>query len=727
MSRPTLALCMIVKNEAENLPRLFESIQGCFDEIHITDTGSTDETVAICNKYPNVTVHHFDWVDDFAQARNYSFSHAKTDYIMWMDADDVLSNAKAFLQWRDNAMVTADYWVATYHYAFDGMKRPSCSFIRERVVRRDRDFRWKYFIHEGIMPESRVGNVRTSYTPTWTVNHMRGEEDLKKDRSRNLKILEKNKDTLDSRMLYYYGKELFENQKPADSVHILKQAVAKPDLEMHDRLLGLQYLAYAYLQCNQFPEALEMAIQGITLQPNRAEYHVIAGDCMLKMGRPLDAVPYYSAAKACQPAGSERQASVIFHAADAYTTYPRNQLARIFANTNQMERAEDEARECMARFGNAEAQSIRDELVRIKTQSASFENARPCDDIVISTPPLTAYTWDGKVYRERAMGGSETAGIEMAEWLHKISGRRVIVFNMRDQDITHNGVQYISNQKVHQYFAENQPFLHIAWRHNNKLTNAPTFLWSHDLMTPGAEQIEHFVKILALTPFHKEYLQSMQGIPEDKIHVTRNGVVPDRFLGIDVEKKDPFKFVWPSSHDRGVDRAIRILKKVRETYPEVTLHVFYGYENLYKYGLGHLADRVKALIEENKDWVIYHGATEQKTMIEHFKTAAYWLYPSDWIETSCITASEVLCSGVYPIVRRIGGVVDTLAHAEAQGMASLIESECVTDQEHERFVSATRDAISQNSYRRVKINAEDLSWEKVAREWLDELPKLAGG
>lgn len=246
-------------------------------------------------------------------------------------------------------------------------------------------------------------------------------------------------------------------------------------------------------------------------------------------------------------------------------------------------------------------------------------------------------------------------------------------------------------------------------------------------MTPGAEQVENFVKILALTPFHKEYLQSMQGIPEDKIHVTRNGIVPDRFLGIDVEKKDPFKFVWPSSHDRGVDRAIRILKKVRETYPEVKLHVFYGYENLYKYGLGHLADRVKALIEENKDWVIYHGATEQKAMIEHFKTAAYWLYPSDWIETSCITASEVLCSRVYPIVRRIGGVVDTLAHAESLGMASLVDSECVTDAEHERFVTATLDAISQNSYRHVKINAEDLSWEKVAREWLDELPKLAGG
>ena len=168
-----------------------------------------------------------------------------------------------------------------------------------------------------------------------------------------------------------------------------------------------------------------------------------------------------------------------------------------------MERAEDEARECMARFGNAEAQSIRDELVRIKTQSASFENARPSDDIVISTPPLTAYTWDGKVYRERAMGGSETAGIEMAEWLHKISGRRVIVFNMRDQDITHNGVQYISNQKVHLYFAEHQPFLNLDRRTKNKLQNAPTCLWGHDIMTPGSEQIEPFVKILALTALHK--------------------------------------------------------------------------------------------------------------------------------------------------------------------------------------------------------------------------------
>lgn len=721
MKRPSISLCMIVKNEAENLPRLFESIEGCYDEIHITDTGSTDDTVKICERY-GAKVHHFEWINDFAAARNYSFSHASTDYIAWLDADDVLSDRKAFIQWRDHTMATADYWVATYHYAFHADGKPGCSFVRERVVKRSKELKWKYFVHEGLLPH---GQVRISYCPTWTVNHMRTVQDLEKDHSRNLKLLEARKDNLDSRMLYYYGKELFENKRAFDATHILMQAVAKPDLEGHDRILGIQYCGYALMQCNQFEKAFDYAHSGMQLAPNRAEFHVIAGDCMIKLGRPLDAVPYYAAAKNCTPQGAQG-ASALFHHQDAYGSYPRIQLAKVYANLGQLDRADAEAREAMVKYPSAEITAIRDEVHRIMhtTSSVNLLNAKPVDDIVITTPPQSAYVWDGDLYRKQAMGGSETAAIEMAEWLHIKSGRPVLVFNMREQDITINGVQYISNQKVHDYMRENKPFLHIAWRHNNKLTDAKTFLWCHDLNTPGAENTSVYEKILALTPFHKEYLQATQGIPANKIHLTRNGITPGKFKAI-AATKDPFQFIWPSSHDRGIERAIHILKKARETYPKISLHVFYGYESLYKYGLKDLADRVKALIEENKEWIVYHGATEQSKMIEEFKRSAYWLYPSDWIETSCITASEVLCSGVYPIVRAIGGVVDTLSLAEKSGMASLIDSDCITEEEHAVYLEAVKSAIAENAYKRVQMNPNDLSWEAVAEQWLEELPQLA--
>src|SRR3954462_10439850 len=99
--RPSLSLAMIVKNEAENLPRLFASVKDCVDEIHICDTGSTDGTVEIAKAHGAV-VTHFEWCDDFSAARNASFQDVKTDYVLWLDGDDVLENPDGFRRFRDH-------------------------------------------------------------------------------------------------------------------------------------------------------------------------------------------------------------------------------------------------------------------------------------------------------------------------------------------------------------------------------------------------------------------------------------------------------------------------------------------------------------------------------------------------------------------------------------------------------------------------------------------------
>ena len=86
----TISLCMIVKDEEEVLERALKSVEGIADEIIIVDTGSTDQTKKIALKYTD-KVYDFVWCDDFAKARNYSFSKATMDYCMWLDADDIIS------------------------------------------------------------------------------------------------------------------------------------------------------------------------------------------------------------------------------------------------------------------------------------------------------------------------------------------------------------------------------------------------------------------------------------------------------------------------------------------------------------------------------------------------------------------------------------------------------------------------------------------------------------
>jgi tetratricopeptide (TPR) repeat protein len=89
---PKLSVCMIVKNEAENLPRLLGSIRGLADEVIIVDTGSTDGTVKLAEEF-GATVHRFEWCDDFSAARNESLKHATMDYILWLDGDDEIKQA----------------------------------------------------------------------------------------------------------------------------------------------------------------------------------------------------------------------------------------------------------------------------------------------------------------------------------------------------------------------------------------------------------------------------------------------------------------------------------------------------------------------------------------------------------------------------------------------------------------------------------------------------------
>ena len=86
----TLSLCMIVKNEEEVIERCLNSIEGMCDEIIIVDTGSTDKTIELISKYKKVKLFHFKWIEDFSAARNFSFSHASQDLILWLDADDIV-------------------------------------------------------------------------------------------------------------------------------------------------------------------------------------------------------------------------------------------------------------------------------------------------------------------------------------------------------------------------------------------------------------------------------------------------------------------------------------------------------------------------------------------------------------------------------------------------------------------------------------------------------------
>ncbi|MBT4805356.1 polysaccharide deacetylase family protein [Candidatus Woesearchaeota archaeon] len=86
---PTISLSMIVRNNENFLGDCLNSVKDLVDEIIILDTGSTDKTKEIASAFTD-KIYDFTWVDDFSAARNESLKYATNDWILVLDADEVL-------------------------------------------------------------------------------------------------------------------------------------------------------------------------------------------------------------------------------------------------------------------------------------------------------------------------------------------------------------------------------------------------------------------------------------------------------------------------------------------------------------------------------------------------------------------------------------------------------------------------------------------------------------
>lgn len=89
--RTAVSCTIITKNEADRIRRCLESVQGLVSEIVVVDSGSTDETLAICREF-GATCHHRDW-EGYGQQKRFAESQANHDWILNLDADEWLTPA----------------------------------------------------------------------------------------------------------------------------------------------------------------------------------------------------------------------------------------------------------------------------------------------------------------------------------------------------------------------------------------------------------------------------------------------------------------------------------------------------------------------------------------------------------------------------------------------------------------------------------------------------------
>ena len=332
----TLSLAMIVKNESEIITRCLDSVESACDEIIIVDTGSTDNTVELVKKYPQVKVHHFKWVRDFGAARNESFKHATGDLILWLDADDVIK--KEDLETLKSLKTKpisehADCYICSYEYAHDQYDNVVLSLPRERIFKRSINPRWKYKIHECIP----LDNFRKVEKLNFKVHHYRKESHAEQNKDRNTSILRtcvENPKTNCARYEFYYGKEL------ADQGHYTSAQKYLKDYLKHweyyeDAYFATYKLAEMSFAENRRDDAINYCFDALKIDQQKPELFCLLGLLYVSKGRWDLAKFWYEAALRVEMPKDK----VGFFPTDAQGWTPHFQLCFVYNNLGDFKKA----------------------------------------------------------------------------------------------------------------------------------------------------------------------------------------------------------------------------------------------------------------------------------------------------------------------------------------------------------------------------------------------------
>lgn len=156
--RQTIAACLIVKNEEQNIVRCIDSIKGVVDEIHVWDCGSTDRTMGIVEeKYSHryhPVVHAWrlnpdpdsDGIPNFGYWRNRSISETKADWVWWMDADEILQNGQNLRKYATHCSLFEAYVVKQNHLTFK--QEPLPPDLPQRLFRNGKGYQFFGCLHE---------------------------------------------------------------------------------------------------------------------------------------------------------------------------------------------------------------------------------------------------------------------------------------------------------------------------------------------------------------------------------------------------------------------------------------------------------------------------------------------------------------------------------------------------------------------------------------------------
>lgn len=317
---------------------------------------------------------------------------------------------------------------------------------------------------------------------------------------------------------------------------------------------------------------------------------------------------------------------------------------------------------------------VKYEKYGIKTKN-TVENQHFSVELCKKSNKILFYTgWAGEKWNytfslKNALGGSETA----VAYLTRSFPKNYEIYVAGDvQEETVDNIHYIHNFSLPNFLKTNAIHSIVISRYIGFLelfsyfSTYQLFLWAHDTVfhsfgSSGLNDIQILNKwnfkitnVVCLTEWHKKHISEKYPVINNKI-VTINNGLNNNLFSHPLNEKVPKSFVYTSCSERGLARLLTLWPQIIEKWSDATLKIS-SYNTFPKD-----ENEIKMLeIIQRYPSIEHLGKLGRSDLYKLMAKSEYWLYPSYWPETSCITALEMLRSEVVCIYYPVAGLVNTM-------------------------------------------------------------------
>lgn len=712
--KPTICLNMIVKNESKIITRLFDSVVSIIDCYCICDTGSTDNTIEIIEKYfldknipGKIVIKPF---VNFAYNRSFSLTEAKgmSDYVLLLDADMILkiNNFK-----KD---ILGSYDSYSIIQGNNNLKYPN-----KRIVRNNGLFKYVGVTHEYI--DCVINHNTCSIDEIDLHIYDIGDGGAKSDKyERDIRLLtkgiEEEPENIE-RYTFYLANSYKDYNNPEKAIEYYKKVLTLNNW-IQEKYMSCLNIYRQYEKLNKKKEGIYYLIESYKYDKQRVEciYNLIVYYCVNELPEMAMSfynliresfennyinfnsklfiepmiydfyLPYYMIIIADRIKDREtgiKMYEMIFKIKPSFFnswwiknllhnlqfTLPYVKNPDFFINARSyidfLQKNDVELKSFDFLYKYKDYNIINDSICNIRLHKFTKMECEESKNILFYVG-FSNENWNYSFLKNNALGGSEKA----VAYLTKLFPKNYNIYisgGVENEEF--DNIKYIHLSKLEE-LTHNIPFHTIIisryigfFEMYQNISFYRSFIWVHDtnLIHYGCDlscdQIltkwnDSINGVICLTDWHSKLIENTYPILKGKINIINNGIQCDLFSKINNKVKN--RFIYTSRPERGLEKLITLWPKILEMLPDAKL-VISSYVNFNENNYIKIMNSIRQYSS-----IIFMGNLNTTQLYEEMSIAEYWLYPCNFCETSCITALEMLMSETICLYYPLAGLNDTI-------------------------------------------------------------------